>query len=679
MISPRKMLEESALCESAFAAMGVTPGQKPRRLREARSKSHLFGYYINKDERGEFSADVRDLDDKTVFELQSDDETGEVWAVEDGFMKDTGDIAGLELYLKKHKIIGPSAELLTMKDFEEYRDEIDADDNYGEAKERYTADDLQKMDRQGLLKLIRSKAVTYAEVDNALEKTKQFKTLDWLGDQLAKDDLKGGQTEGKFDDVAWTGTVDGLRPAFRDFGISTVRRQGGSFLLTKKNPIEGVSKVVFALYPPAKGDMASVDIDSFSVHGLNDFSPTYDADRAKLRDALLASLGEVLKDSGFTLGPVSMMGWMDWGPIPGATTEAKDKSDKEADAAFNSITATLKAKGVAFTTDPSDKGIFITVKEDDVEGRKVLAAAFRKLPREQRTWADFDESDPYVHVSSPGRYDESKGEVDPRAIKGVENELKDVMGFAKDAITDLGAGKYTTVQTSIGGAQLALEGAGRRLERVLQMSSGVVESVTEAIDRSGAEAIRKAVADHWGHKETSWKDVPALPQAAFNAIKKYVAALPVVGAPATPDKDFIPADWDQLKASSHLGLISGKRRDYIVDTQGYDYPRYIVSIPKGYSSKMQRQAQPQPAAGGMPLGMADEQTIKKATASVSKLKAAAQNMSVLAKQAVAELKAMGYDQDMTDMIWDGHTAELGIKHFDKLIDIISSGKGRPQT
>jgi len=57
-------------------------------------------------------------------------------------------------------------------------------------KESHSDSDLQGMSASALLKLIRSKEVTYAEVDKALEKEKDFRKLDWIGDQLAKDDLK---------------------------------------------------------------------------------------------------------------------------------------------------------------------------------------------------------------------------------------------------------------------------------------------------------------------------------------------------------------------------------------------------------------------------------------------------------------------------------------------------------
>jgi hypothetical protein len=55
----------------------------------------IFGYVVNLNERGSFYADVRDLDDKTLYEVKSNDEDGEIFEVESGFMKHAQDIKGL--------------------------------------------------------------------------------------------------------------------------------------------------------------------------------------------------------------------------------------------------------------------------------------------------------------------------------------------------------------------------------------------------------------------------------------------------------------------------------------------------------------------------------------------------------------------------------------------------------
>jgi hypothetical protein len=52
-----------------------------------------FEYFINKDERGEFNADVRDKDGNTVFEIEGYD------VFEDGFMSDKNDLDGLKDHL----------------------------------------------------------------------------------------------------------------------------------------------------------------------------------------------------------------------------------------------------------------------------------------------------------------------------------------------------------------------------------------------------------------------------------------------------------------------------------------------------------------------------------------------------------------------------------------------------
>ena len=58
-----------------------------------------YYYYINKDERGEFNADVRDENDNTVFETDEQ-------IFEDGFLRNKTDISGLEKHLKSLEIIG---------------------------------------------------------------------------------------------------------------------------------------------------------------------------------------------------------------------------------------------------------------------------------------------------------------------------------------------------------------------------------------------------------------------------------------------------------------------------------------------------------------------------------------------------------------------------------------------
>jgi hypothetical protein len=88
----------------------------------------VFGYVINLDERGSFSADVRDLKDRTLYEVKSDDEEeGVIWQVEDGFMKHARDINGLHQYLIHLDILKPTDRLLSESDFNRVQAKFDQD------------------------------------------------------------------------------------------------------------------------------------------------------------------------------------------------------------------------------------------------------------------------------------------------------------------------------------------------------------------------------------------------------------------------------------------------------------------------------------------------------------------------------------------------------------------------
>jgi len=72
----------------------------------------IYGYYVNLDERGEFKADVRDTQGKTVFRIDGYD------LIEDGFMRRTTDTQGLTEYLVSVGIIDCDAEIIPMHEFE---------------------------------------------------------------------------------------------------------------------------------------------------------------------------------------------------------------------------------------------------------------------------------------------------------------------------------------------------------------------------------------------------------------------------------------------------------------------------------------------------------------------------------------------------------------------------------
>lgn len=79
-----------------------------------------YGYYINLDERGDFSADVRDVNGRTVFSFVAGSSLTEVESslFEDGFMRDKNDVEGLTSYLRDLLLIPANAVVLSMDAFE---------------------------------------------------------------------------------------------------------------------------------------------------------------------------------------------------------------------------------------------------------------------------------------------------------------------------------------------------------------------------------------------------------------------------------------------------------------------------------------------------------------------------------------------------------------------------------
>lgn len=76
-------------------------------------KGKLFGYFINLHERGEFHADVRNEQQKSILEIKDS------WIFEDGFMKNTEDLDGLRDYLLSIGLIHKNDQLLDGPEFEE--------------------------------------------------------------------------------------------------------------------------------------------------------------------------------------------------------------------------------------------------------------------------------------------------------------------------------------------------------------------------------------------------------------------------------------------------------------------------------------------------------------------------------------------------------------------------------
>lgn len=79
-------------------------------------QTSVYHYIVDLDERGIYKAHVEHSETgQTVFELSNEDEDGntsDLWIIEDGFMRHTEDMRGLERYLRGHKIIGQFDEII---------------------------------------------------------------------------------------------------------------------------------------------------------------------------------------------------------------------------------------------------------------------------------------------------------------------------------------------------------------------------------------------------------------------------------------------------------------------------------------------------------------------------------------------------------------------------------------
>ncbi len=83
-------------------------------------KGALYGYYINLDERGDFFADVRNQNGRSIFEIRAGNslKEDESSIFEDGFMRDKGDLSGLTTYLIDLGFIPKESQVLACEDFE---------------------------------------------------------------------------------------------------------------------------------------------------------------------------------------------------------------------------------------------------------------------------------------------------------------------------------------------------------------------------------------------------------------------------------------------------------------------------------------------------------------------------------------------------------------------------------
>jgi len=99
------------LSKSQWEMIGKKAGWKTAQLFQ---KGATYKYYINLDERGCFYADVRNQNEKTIFEIKAGDELpeGETSIFEDGFMKNKNDLNGLKSYLVSLGIINKDATIV---------------------------------------------------------------------------------------------------------------------------------------------------------------------------------------------------------------------------------------------------------------------------------------------------------------------------------------------------------------------------------------------------------------------------------------------------------------------------------------------------------------------------------------------------------------------------------------
>lgn len=118
----RNPLDPASL-RRAFIRAGVIDAAVPFAMNNG--DCGTYGYSINMDERGEFSADVRDLADYSVFSIYTID--GLESLIETGEMHHKDDLSGLEDHLQQAGIIGSNAQLLPLNKFEDFQNEYIAD------------------------------------------------------------------------------------------------------------------------------------------------------------------------------------------------------------------------------------------------------------------------------------------------------------------------------------------------------------------------------------------------------------------------------------------------------------------------------------------------------------------------------------------------------------------------
>ena len=87
----------------------------------------IYGWIVDLNERGYFSAHVEDAGGNVVFSCSNDEqdeeghvEYGELWLTRDGFMRHADDTSGLTSYLRSLNVIGPLDSIWPERQFREH-------------------------------------------------------------------------------------------------------------------------------------------------------------------------------------------------------------------------------------------------------------------------------------------------------------------------------------------------------------------------------------------------------------------------------------------------------------------------------------------------------------------------------------------------------------------------------
>jgi len=80
--------------------------------------NYHYAFHVNLDERGIFKADVRNAAGDSVYEISNDADDGSLWLIENGFMRNIGDLKGLTDYLVQMEVLPKGSTVHTPAEFE---------------------------------------------------------------------------------------------------------------------------------------------------------------------------------------------------------------------------------------------------------------------------------------------------------------------------------------------------------------------------------------------------------------------------------------------------------------------------------------------------------------------------------------------------------------------------------